>query len=305
MLTPDSPFLSDVVTPAFARRHGAVASPVPPTFQHLPIMSSRSPSSVPAASVIHSPSPADAFLARLSALYGFTQRSSHVFASPLGPFFLQARSLNLPRFVFFGPHASEESWRIAFLAGFDHRDLRASTALLGLVEHLGNRAEDGHGLNLSFFPVVDAAGLFVHHAPRPLAAAHWGKSSAPEIALLEKDARLTGYHGFVRVETAPAGEEIISVIVRAPGGLAAAPDVELISSEETEPFPVRFERAVSPTTSAAGPLSVAEDFAVNPFELTLRIPATWPDEIHHEAVQSILSRFILRYRAFQAYGQHL
>lgn len=271
----------------------------------LTIMSSPSASLVSGSPVVHSPTAADAFLARLSALYAFTQRSSYVFASPLGPFYHQSRSASVPRFVFFGPHASEESWRVAFLAGFDHRDLRASASLLGLVEHLGTHVGDGHGLNLSFFPIVDAAGLFLHHAPRPLAGAHWAHAKSPELSLLEKDARLTGYHGFVRVEAAPAGDEIISIVVRAPAGLAAAPDVELISSDETDPFPVRFERVAADTAVASGPLSVADDFATAPFELTLRVPATWPDHLHHEAVQSILTRFILRYRAFQAYGQHL
>ena len=275
------------------------------TLQHTTTMSSSSSPLVPVLPVIHSPSATESFLSRLSALTAFTQRSNHVFASPLGPFYYQARSASLPRFVFFGPNASEESWRVAFLAGFDHRDLRPAQALLGLVEHLADRVEDGHGLNLSFFPIVDAAGLFLRASRRPLASAHWGESAFPEIDLLEKDARLTGYHGFVRVESAPLGDEIVSIVVRAPGGLAAAPDVELISSEDTDPFPVRFERTDTLLAPTTGPLSVADDFAVSPFELTLRIPSAWPDDIHQEAVQVILSRFILRYRAFQAYGQHL
>ena len=88
-------------------------------------------------------------------------------------------------------------------------------------------------------------------------------------------------------------------------GMAVAPDVELVSSADFEPWPVQFERAASDFASADGPLSIAEDLPVQPFELTLRIPATWPDEIYQRAVNVILSRFILRYRAFQAYGQHL
>jgi hypothetical protein len=247
----------------------------------------------------------DAFQAQLSALYTLAQKNSHVFGSPLGPISLGGRRAWLPRFVFFGPHASDDSWRLAFLAGFDHRDLRAGLALLRLVERLAENAEDGHGLNLSFFPLVDAAGLFLRAPARRLDLAHWAHSAAPEIGVLEKDARLRGYHGFIRVEAAAADDDLITICVRQPSGLASSPDVELISSADTDPFPVRFERSSSATPVSGGPLTVADDLPIQPFELTLQMPPAWPDELYDDAVGFILGRFILRYRAFQAYGQHL
>jgi hypothetical protein len=262
---------------------------------------SRLTAGAPAAAV----RPAEAFASHLSAVYALSQKNHYIFGSPLGPFFQQGRHAYVPRFVFFGPHASDDSWRLAFQAGYDSRDLRASRALLHLVENLAHHAEAGHGLNLSFFPLVDAAGLYHGVLPRRLEGIHWGGSAMPEIDLLEKDARLRGYHGFVRVESADAGEEIITIRVRQPGGFAASPDLELISSEETEPFPVRFECQSTRGAVTDGPLSVADDLPVRPFELVLRVPALWPDDIYHEAVSFILTRFILRYRAFQAYGQHL
>jgi len=104
---------------------------------------------------------ADLLHAHLSAVYALAQNSSHVFASPLGPVRFGARHAYLPRFVFFGPHASDESWRLAFLAGFDRRDLRPAHAVLALVQRLAAQADTGHGLHLTFFPVVDAAGAFL------------------------------------------------------------------------------------------------------------------------------------------------
>ena len=38
---------------------------------------------------------------------------------------------------------------------------------------------------------------------------------------------------------------------------------------------------------------------------TLRLPAAWPDEQYQHTVEVLLQRFLWRYRAFQAYGQHL
>jgi hypothetical protein len=121
--------------------------------------------------------------------------------------------------------------------------------------------------------------------------------------LLEQDARLTGYHGFVRLETG-RGQDVVTVRLRTAGHDHPTPDVELVSSEDFEPYPVRWEAGLV-QRAQDGPLSVADDLPVRPFELTLRLPAAWPAELHREAAASILKRFIVRHRGFFAYGQHL
>lgn len=262
------------------------------------------PSAGPASGGGAAAGPAARFHEHLSAVYALGQENPHVFASPLGPFaHAGGGRASVPRFVFFGPHTTDASWRVAFLAGFDCADLRASHALLGLVEFLARHAEEGYGLNLAFFPLVDVAGLEFGGRSRDLASAHWARAAAPEIALLEKEVRGAGYHGFVRVETAAPGEDTVGLEMRAPEGAFSSPDVEICTSDDFESFPVRFERAA--TGAAGGPLTIAEDLPVQPFELTLRVPAAWPDELYRSAVASILGRFIVRYRAFQAFGQHL
>ena len=245
---------------------------------------------------------AAAVRARLDVLYALAPESAHLRASPLGPFHFRGQTCHLPRFVFFGPKASEASWRLAFFAGLDQRDTRAADALLATIEDLAEHADDAHGLDLTFFPLVNAAGFFLGAPPRPLASEHWGRSAAPELQLLEREARAREYHGFVRVETAHGQGDELGLRVRAPADSPLAPDVELISSEDTEPYPVRFETGQPPL---GGPLSIADDLPHGPFELTLRVPAAWPVERYRDAVRAILQRFVRRYRAFQAYGQHL
>lgn len=240
---------------------------------------------------------------RFAGLYGLSQRSNYIFGSPLGPFYVRGRHHPLPRFVYFGPHTSDESLRLAFLSGFDHRDLRGTFGLLHFIERLALEPGLGQGLNLAFFPLLDVLGLERGAENRGLAAAHWGFTRAPELELLEKDARLRGYHGFVRVESAP-GEEVVSLRLRGHPA-AAALGVELISSEDVEPLPVRWEAGAAGFLPADGPLSIADDLPFLPFELTLRIPAAWPADLHREAIGSILKRFVLRYRGHQAYAQHL
>jgi hypothetical protein len=250
------------------------------------------------------PASADSLHAELSALYALSQNSPFVFASPVGPVPTGSGQAFLPRFVFFGPHASEESWRIALIAGFDHRDLRASRALVALAARLAADSETGHALNLTIFPVVDVAGLVSGTPDRGLARAHWSRCAPPEIELLERDARQRGYHGFVRIETAPAGEDLIVIRVRGSFAEAVSPDLELVTSEETGTFPVRFE-AAGVVEPPGGPLSVADDLPLAPFELTFSIPGAWPEESYQHAAVTLLERFLRRYRAFQAYGQHL
>jgi hypothetical protein len=267
-------------------------------------MSSRSPGNSAAAAAPSGAIP-DPLRADLSALYELSQSSRHVFASPLGPFALGGRQAYLPRFVFFGPNACDDSWRLAFLAGFDHRDLRSSRALVALATRLAADSQTGHALNLSFFPLVDVAGVISGASDRGLASAHWGRGASPEIELLNQDARTRGYHGFVRIETEPVDDELIVLRVRGPFTDLLSPDLELITSEETRSFPIRFEAVSEAGADADGPLSIADDYPVSPFELTLRIPGAWSDEAYQHAAVTLLERFLRRYRAFQAYGQHL
>lgn len=248
------------------------------------------------------PTAPEEFADRLHTLYGLSQRSHYVFGSPLGPTFHRGHHLNVPRFVYFGPHTHDESLRLAFYAGFDRRDLRGSFALLRLVERLAIDPDLGQGLNLSFFPLIDVAGLFHNEAPRGLERAHWQHSSAPEIDLLQKDARVRGYHAFVRIETAHDEDEI-SAGLRGQWDDTATPGVELISSDDFHPHSVRWEAVNGPI--ADGPLTLNDDLPFRAFEFTLRVPSQWEAPLYREAVGSVLKNFILRYRTLQAYGQHL
>jgi len=238
---------------------------------------------------------------QLSTLYTLAQRSDYVFGTPLGPFSHAGRPHYLPRFVYFGPHTSEESPRIAFLAGLDSRDLRPTLALLHLVEELAQAPDIGQSLHLAFYPLVDVLGHLQPGSPRELATERWSAAASPEIDALAKEARLRTFHAFVRIESVSADDAVTLRVNTAPGAIANAP---FFSSEDTEPYPVRWEIESAPR-SAGGPLSLGDDLPFQPIDLTLRIPASWSPEFYREAVASILKRFIVRYRGFLAYGQNL
>lgn len=240
--------------------------------------------------------------ARIAALYALAQRSDHVFASPLGPFHHATRPYHVPHFAYFGPHTSDESPRIAFYAGERHGELHGALALLHFVRQLARTPEIGHGLNLSFFPLVDVLGTHTGDPTRHLADEHWALSCQPELSLLEKDIRLREYHAFVRVVATT--DELVGVRLRSRFALGAWGG-ELLTSADVEPWPVRFEAEELPVAPVTGPLTAGDDLACLPFELTLALPAAWTQPESDAATASILHRFVDCYRAARGYAQNL
>ncbi len=247
-------------------------------------------------------SPSIEFNDRLTSLYALAQRSRYVFASPLGPFYRKARHYHVPRFVYFGPHTSDESLRLAFHAGFDSADLRGTLALLHFVERLALTPDLGQGLNLSFFPLADITGL-LRGESQQLAGHSWIDPKVSELELLAGDVRSRAYHGFVRIESTDSDDDVISIRLR--GHSADALGLELLSSHDIAPWDVRWESGPVDTAPADGPLSLSDDLPFRPFELTIGLPSAWSVELHREAVTTILKNFIQRYRGFHAYAQHL
>jgi hypothetical protein len=240
-------------------------------------------------------------------LYAVAQHSVHVFGSPLDPIAVGETAYHLPRFVYFGPQFSDESVRLALYAGFDGTDDRPTRALLHMVERLALKPDLGEGLNLTFFPLVNPSGLARNSresaAGFDVGAAHWNLSEAPEISLLAHDARLRAYHGFVRVETG-LGDEIVAT-VRSGSRAGTGNDSLLVDSSPHAHFPVRWHVEKPRLEATCGPLTLADDLAISPFEITLQIPDTWNTVLYSEAVLQVLKGFIIHYRATYAYGIHL
>jgi hypothetical protein len=240
---------------------------------------------------------------RLTRLHELTEQSDHVFGSPLGPFPDGENLHYLPHFVYFGPHSTQDTLRLAVVAGFGRHDLPATRALLAFIEGLTQRPDIGHGLNLSFFPVVNVLGLVGGVEERDLTAANWSSSAEPEIKLLSQDSRLRGYQGFVRVIAAP--DDLPFAWVRSTLSLSAqASDVEVFTEDDFAPWPVRFHTARVGTVSR-GPLSIAGELPFSTFEVELALPAEWIQDRTDKALAVLLKRLFVRYRAFQAYSQYL
>jgi hypothetical protein len=239
---------------------------------------------------------------RLSRLYDLAQSSTYLFGSPLA-LDSQRREPFLPRFVYFGPQTSEASPRLAVFAGSGRHDLPAARAVTAFVEKLALNPDIGHALNVSFFPVVNVLGLLAGAEERELSDENWAGSAEPELQLLSEDVRLRGYQGFIRVVTSDDLEPsawLRTVI----SPLVARSPVEVFTSADFEPWPVRFE-ALPGELVNRGPLSFAADLPYAPFEVELRLPADWSQARTDASLSALLKRLITRYRSFLAYGQNL
>jgi hypothetical protein len=239
---------------------------------------------------------------RLSRLYELAQDSEFIFGSPLGPLDRDRRYL-LPRFVYFGPQTSEASPRIAVIAGLGRHDLPAARALTAFVESLATRPDIGHGLNLTFVPVVNVLGLLGQAEERDLADEDWSHSAEPEIALLADDARGRGYQSYIRIVTTTDDEptaRLISIL----SPTVTRSEIEVFNSLDFEPWSVSFE-AVAADAISRGPLSLVAQLPVAPFEVELGLPAEWSQFRADAALAKLLKHLITRYRGFLAYGQNL
>lgn len=201
------------------------------------------------------------------------------------------------------PENLHESLRLAVLAGFGRHDLPATRALIAFTEQLAQQPGLGVGLNLSLFPLVNVLGLLGGAEERDLAGEHWGRSTAPEIEFLSRDARLRGYQGFVRVTT--TADALPNVRVRTS---ASVPEhqttLELFTPADFQPWAASFQ-TIAPGTAASGPLSIADDLPFAPFEVEFLLPYDWPQAQADLVLRDLLQRLIACYRALAAYGLHL
>lgn len=240
---------------------------------------------------------------RVSALHEAAQKSDHVFASPLGPFRDGARELYVPRFVYFGPHTSHESVRLAVLAGFGRHDRGAVKALLAFIENLTHAPDIGQSLNVSFFPVANVIGLASDAEERDLSEESWSQPAAPEIALLRQEILRSHYQVFIRITTS-TDDQPAAWVRSVRSTTAQSSDVQVFSSTDFHPWSVSFE-TVSADSVGGSLLGLAGQMAFSPFEVELALPADWSQRTADQALATKLKRLIVHYRAFLAFGQHL
>ncbi|MFT3831481.1 MAG: hypothetical protein QM691_17425 [Opitutaceae bacterium] len=223
----------------------------------------------------------DAVLDRLARLSPRAERSRSLFAAPLGP---DEHGLYLPRFVVFGPSATDADARLSLLAGFANNDDPASVAALDLVEHVAEAPASIGGVVLDVVPVVNRGTGDLWSAP-------WIGSRRPEFALLEREYRHLAPHAVVQLRSGPPGAPQGTIRGESLGHWldGAAPSLFAALWHE-EPRPTRLAESID---------EIVPDLPFRPLEIRLAFGSD-PD-----ANAAALHAIVQRIRVLLAHAQHL
>ncbi len=254
-----------------------------------------------------------AYVRTLERLTLLGSHSPNLFASPLGPLHHRGDQYMLPRHVFFGENSAEEAWRIAIYSGFSGLDARLGLGSLRALERLVLEPKLGESFNLVFHSFVNPSGLtdgtVATRAGHRLLDQNWATSPAAELQLLERDARTMQYHGVIQLRTDPAVSEL-------QGWLRGfSPGEPFLHGEPVKgtsragylpfKFPVQWQSHPEGYVAKTGPLTLAEDLRVRPFEVTLVVPATASVEWASQAVSSTLRVFLNNFRTAVSTGLNI
>ncbi len=223
----------------------------------------------------------DAVLDRLARLSPRAERSTSLFAAPLGP---DGQGFYLPRFVAFGPNSTDFDARISVLAGFSESDEVSSLAAFDLVEHAVAAPATIGGVVLDVVPLVNRGS-------GDLWSGSWITGERPELALLEREYRRLAPHAVVKLRHGPwrfpqatvRGESLGQWLDGAAPALLAAGWVEQPAHE----------------LIVEGIDGLVPDLPFRPLELQLTLGR---DAAGNAAA---LRAIVQRIRALIAHGQHL
>ncbi len=247
---------------------------------------------------------------RLSVL---SAHSPHLFASPLGPFEHKGHPFHLPRFLFVGENSAEEAWRISIFAGLDGRDTRSALAALKGLERYALEPELGDSFNLAFYPLLNPSG--VTDGTRRTRSGHlleeqnWTNSQAPELQLLAREARARQFHGSIVIRSSDEVNELQGWLRGFSPGEPFLHAEPVRGSSKAGYLPFKFPIAWEPHPEGLhaqnGPLTLADDMRMRPFEVTLLVPTEPPLEWAVQAVAHTLRVFLNNFRTAAATGANI
>jgi len=253
------------------------------------------------------------YLRTLERLTMLASYSPNLFASPLGPLHHQGEQYLLPRHVFFGENSAEEAWRIGIYSGFSGLDARLGLGALRALERLVLEPRLGESLNLVFHSFVNPSGLtdgtVATRAGHRLLEQNWATSPAAELQLLERDARTMQYNGVILLRSDPSATELRGLL------RGFSPDEPFLHGEPSQgaskigylpfKFPVQWEQHPEGYLAKTGPLTLADDLRLRPFEVTLLVPASASVEWASHAVSHTLRVFLNNFRTAVSTGLNI
>lgn len=220
----------------------------------------------------------------------------------------------LPRYIFMGAKAGEETLRIGLFAGIHGDEPEGVRALVQFLTLLAHHPEMAAGYCLYIYPVCNPGGF--EASTREAASGHdlnrqfWQDSADPEVALLEQELRTLNFQGLISLHTDDTSHGLYGFV----RGATLAKDLlkpALQAAEELLPrngntmidgFHAR-ESII--TDCYEGVLGAPPKSRPQPFEIILETPGAAPEFLKEKALVLATQTILAEYRKFIALAQNI
>lgn len=252
---------------------------------------------------------------RLRQLEAAAANHSHFLdISPLKGTGIQGHSVTLPRFIFLGPRAGVEPWRIGIFAGLHGDEPEGVLAALELLMRCAREPELAEGYCLYVYPMCNPTGLATGRresaSGKDLNREFWRDSAEPEVRLLEGELRAHRLHGLIALhtdDTSPgfygyASGASLSEHLLPPALAAAEQWIPINRASLIDGFPAQdgIIREGFP-----GVLHGPPEQTPQPFDVILESPRAGELQAKLEAMVAATLTLLAEYRQFIAYAANL
>jgi len=244
--------------------------------------------------------------------------SRHMLSRAVKKFEVVGEECGIPRFLWAGPAAGHETFRLGIFATLNGDEPEGAFALTRFVSALEQTPELARGYALSLYPLCNPTGFEdgtrlsrVGHALNRL---FWTESEAPEVRFLESEIWMQAFHGIINLRSDAesdgmygfASGAVHSETLLEPALRAAQAYLPLNRARQIEGIPARRGMVYAGIYNAReGALRAVPGLNQPPFEIMLATPRKAPVHLQVEAMTVALASMLGEFRTLQAVGLNL
>jgi protein MpaA len=246
------------------------------------------------------------------------ETSRHLLGKSTRNFEIQGEQIQLSRFVWSGPAAGNDPFRLGLFATINGDEPEGALALARLINSLERDPDPARGYVLYLYPVCNPTGFAdktrLSRAGNALNRLFWTGSSAPEVRFLESEIWMQAFHGIINLRSDADSEglygfasgSVLSESLLEPALQAAETFLPRNRRRQIEGTPARRGIVYSRLYSgSAGSLGAVPGLQHPPFEIVLTTPRSASIHRQVEAQHAALSAILAEFRYLQAIAQNI
>jgi len=244
--------------------------------------------------------------------------SSHLLSRAVKKFAVNGEEYGIPRFLWAGPAAGHETFRLGIFATLNGDEPEGAFALTRFVAMLEQSPELARGYALSLYPLCNPTGFEdgtrLSRAGHALNRVFWTESAAPEVRFLESEIWMQAFHGIINLRSDAESDGVYGFASGAvhaeallePALRAAEAFLPLNRARQIEGVPARRGMVYAGIYNAReGALRAVPGLQQPPFEIMLATPRNGPVHLQVEATAAALNSILAEFRTLQAIGLNL